>query len=220
MKPSIKFFALALAITGCLLSFKPKPKKGDDKFVSAMEQSIQKLEKASTKEQVLETTNQFERIAAVENKEWLPDYWAAYGYLQAVRLEKDNTQKDALLDKADSWIEKGEKTLKNDELEVIKAMSAQARLPVDPMNRWAKYGPVVGSSLESAKKINAENPRIYLVLGLNTLFTPEQFGGGKKNALPIFQTSSEKFKKFTPTSSISPKWGVEELNYFIGQCNK
>lgn len=38
------------------------------------------------------------------------------------------------------------------------------------------------ASLAKAETLNGDNPRIYLLRGTSLLYTPEQFGGGKKAA--------------------------------------
>lgn len=215
MKTRGRLFVWVLLTT---IGFGFVPPKDKGRYVATMEQAIKKLDTLKTKEQLVEAANLFERIGQAEPGEWLPNYWAAYAFVQATGRETDKTRKDPLLDKADALIEKAAKQNNNDELLVLRAISAQSRLPVDPMNRWMKYGPVIGSSLEQAKKMNPGNPRVDLVLGQNLYFTPEAYGGGKKNALAHFQSAHDKFVTFAPASSIAPRWGSETATYFLAQC--
>ncbi|CCG99337.1 hypothetical protein FAES_1327 [Fibrella aestuarina BUZ 2] len=209
---------------GCMLALATLliaavPPTDPARYQKAMELSIKKIDTAKTKEQFLTGAAQFERIAQAEATEWLPAYWAAYSYAMATARETDKTQKDALLDKMDNWVDTGlRRSANNDELLVLRAMSAQMRLPVDPMNRWMKYGPVIGQSLELAKKQNPANPRVDLVYGQNFYFTPEQFGGGCKKALPYLQSAQQKWKSFVPASSIAPNWGTQDLAHYLGKC--
>jgi hypothetical protein len=190
-------------------------------YTGAMKKLQEQLKTAQSKEEWLNISQGFERIASNEAKKWQPSYWAAYAYIRVAQREKEVSKKDAILDKADEWIEKGLKiNATNDELLILKAMSAQARLPVDPMSRWMKYGPIIGMSLEQAKKINASNPRIYLINGENIYFTPKEFGGGKSKALPLFEQAEGLYKDTKIDNDFLPKWGIEELNYFIEQCKK
>ncbi len=213
---NLKYFTLSLAVVvGISLIALANDYK------DAMKKLENSLKKAQTKEEWLTISQGFERIAGSELKKWQPAYWAAYSYIRVTQREMATDKKDAILDKADEWIEKGLKiSPNNDELLVLKAMSAQSRLPVDPMSRWMKYGPIIGTSLEQAKKINQSNPRIYLISAENTYFTPKDFGGGKAKALPVFEKAEELYKNQKSDADFLPNWGIEELNYFIEQCKK
>jgi len=53
---------------------------------------------------------------------------------------------------------------------------------------------------------------------MNVYNTPKMFGGGKKNALPLFQNADEKFKAFKPASEISPNWGNKNNQELLSLC--
>jgi len=72
-------------------------------------------------------------------------------------------------------------------------------------------------ALETAKKLDPENPRIFLLEGQDKFFTPEQFGGSKEEAKKLFQQSLEKFDTFKPASDIDPHWGRTTAQYFLSQ---
>ncbi|MFN3488040.1 MAG: hypothetical protein ACK4YV_02860 [Emticicia sp.] len=48
-------------------------------YVSAMEKAIGLLSEFENTKNNKQAISQLERIAAAESKEWLPNYWAAYG---------------------------------------------------------------------------------------------------------------------------------------------
>jgi hypothetical protein len=86
------------------------------------------------------------------------------------------------------------------------------------MNRYMTYGPIANEALETAKKLNPENPRVYLLEGQDKFFTPEQYGGSKAEAKILFETAMKKFETTKPESSIHPSWGLPAVNYFYAQC--
>jgi hypothetical protein len=86
------------------------------------------------------------------------------------------------------------------------------------MSRGMQYSQLAEESFEKAKTINPENPRIYYLQGQSIFYTPEAFGGGKKNALPLFKQAKEKFDKFEPVSPISPNWGKEQNQQLLETC--
>ena len=125
-----------------------------------------------------------------------------------------------LLDKADKFLAAAEKIQpKNDEIEVMKAYLAGARMAVAPQDRWQKYGGAVGMSLQNAYKLNPENPRAKMLEAQGIYFTPEAYGGGKKKAAPLFEEALKKFAKFKPASSIAPSWGERATTWLLSQAN-
>lgn len=141
-------------------------------------------------------------------------------------MEKDATKRDAYLDEAEKEKEDAVSLLKkeSDETYVLAAMIANARMAVDPMNRWQKYGQLFSSNLESAKDLNPDNPRMYYLQGTSKLFTPKAYGGGKKTAQPYFEKAETLFVKeaASPAGSdiTKPHWGKNHNEMFLAECKK
>lgn len=162
--------------------------------------------------------NKMERIAGAEAKEWTPQYWSAYCLINETFKLKEAGEKDLLLEKAAVFIEKAEMlSPNNDEIEVLKAQYAMAKLSVDPMSRWQKYGADFQTALKRAEEINPENPRVPYVMGTNVFYTPEGFGGGQAKAKPYFEKALAKFSTFKSATPYAPNWGKEASNYFLSQ---
>lgn len=189
-------------------------------YVKTMEGLVSKIQTTAFGTPLQPVTNQMERIASAEKGEWLPNYWVAFCYMRDSYTETEPAKKDLILDKADEYFNKAESLSKNnDELEVLKANLANARLVVSPQDRWQTYGAKVQAAIDGAKKINPENPRISLLEGEGMFYTPEQFGGGKAKAKVHFEKALDKYAKFTPKSTIHPSWGKEVTEWYISQCN-
>lgn len=184
---------------------------------------LDKVDKAKNDPVVLqEIAGRFERIATAEEKEWLPRYYAAYCYTLMGLSGSSLDEKDKFLDKADVLLRESE-TLAgqpSDEILIMKAYSAQIRLAADAMNRWQKYGELFAQNIAAAKAVNIENPRIYYLEGVSLLFTPEEYGGGKKVARPLLEKSVSKFSAFKPQSAIAPQWGKMEAEWMLSQTNQ
>lgn len=201
-----------------LIFIKTFAQKAD--YVAAMENAITLLNEFENTENNKQAVSQLERIAVAEPNEWLPGYWAAYGLANLSFAETDADKKDMLLDKADKFLAAAEKIQpKNDEIEVMKAYLAGARMAVAPQDRWQKYGGAVGMSLQNAYKLNPENPRAKMLEAQGIYFTPEAYGGGKKKAAPLFEEALKKFAKFKPASSIAPSWGERATTWLLSQTN-
>lgn len=170
----------------------------------------------------VEQANKLALIAKKWDGEFAAHYYAAYSKAVLTFQEKDPAKKDALLDEADKEREDAVSIQKKetDETHVLAAMIANARMGVDPMNRWQKYGKIFSENLESAKELNPDNPRMYYLQGTSKFFTPKAYGGGKKAALPYFEKADALFVKETATDITTPHWGKKSNDYFIGLCKK
>jgi hypothetical protein len=195
-----------------LITFFSINAQDEDKYISAMKKNLSMLDTASNAASFQMIANSFERIANAEKDKWLPYYYASYLITVSTFMDTVAEKKDSFLDKADLLIAKADSLEPNNsEVYTVKAIISQARLIVDPQNRWMKYGPIFTSMINKAKELDPDNPRPVFVYAQNVLYTPEQFGGGKEKALPHLKEAEEKYNNFTPESEIHPDWGKEQL---------
>lgn len=188
------------------------------RYQSSMEKSKMMLDSAKTSEQYTEVAASFERIADAEKKEWLPYYYAALANVLKGYTDQA-ADKDALADKADKLIITADELQpRNSEIYLLKAMSATLHMIVDPMNRWQKYGGMQKEAIENAKQYNPQNPRIYYFEGQSLFGTPEQFGGGKEKAKPLFEKALKLFDTQKVESTIHPDWGKSTTQRMLEMC--
>ena len=213
MKKAVFAVAItAAAFTASAQDFKPVLEKTFLAFDTTMD--------FATK---VEQSNKLTLISKKWDNEWTTHYYAAYSKAQLSYMEKEAAKKDAYLDEAEKEKQDAISILKkeNDETYVLAAMIANARMVVDGMNRWQKYGPIFGENLESAKGVNPDNPRMYYLNAVSKFFTPKQFGGGKKAALPYFEKANTLFAKEAGVTDITKiHWGKDKNDYFIGLCKQ
>ena len=219
MKKTI-FILSAIFVAG--FSFAQMP----DKFVKAMEAKMAAIDTTISVQGLTDLANGFERIAETEKNQWLAYYYAAYCNASAglmagsggdiMTAKADKT--DPYADKAEKQIKKAEELMKdNSEIFVVKKMVATLRMIGDPMNRYMTYGPEAQAALDEAKKLDANNPRVYLLEAQDKFYTPEQFGGSKEEAKVLFEKSKQLFETFKPASTIHPNWGKGTVAYFLSQ---
>jgi hypothetical protein len=169
--------------------------------------------------QKVEYTNKLGLIAKKYDNEWAPHYYLAFAKTILSYNEKDETKRDAYLDDADKELEDAVNISKaNSETYAMAAMIANARLAVNPMNRWQKYGKIFDEDLDKAKEMNADNPRIYFLQGNSKYHTPKAFGGGKKAALPYFEKANTLFEKETDADITKPYWGKVITAKLLAEC--
>lgn len=191
----------------------------NEKYVKAMEQLVPAVDTTRSVEGLTDLANSFERIANAEKTQWLPYYYAAL-----CLINKANTlyamqqldQIDPAMDKAEPLLKKAQELEPNNsEIFCVVKMLNTGKMMADPMNRYMTYGPAAAEALEKAKALNPENPRVYLLEGIDKYYTPEQFGGSKEEAKKLFLLSREKFSFAKPASSITPSWGLTQVMYFL-----
>jgi len=197
-----------------------------EKYKATMKDKIAVLDTTRDVASLKDLSAAFERIGDAEKTQWLPYYYAALAQVNAGNfIYVNNTTNpselkslDPLADKADQMITKAEALNKdNSEIFAAKKMIASLRMMVDPMNRYMTYGEQAQQALETARKLNPENPRIYLLEGQDKFFTPEQYGGSKTEAKKLFEEALKKYQSFKPASELDPNWGRSSVQYFLSQ---
>lgn len=197
-----------------------------EKFVKAMEAKMTAIDTTISVQGLTDLANAFERIADAEKNQWLAYYYAAYcnataglmvgsgGDMMAAKADKT----DPYADKAEKQLSKAEEMMKdNSEIFIVKKMIATLRMMGDPMSRYMTYGPEAAQALENAKKLDPNNPRVYLLEAQDKFYTPEQFGGSKEEAKVLFEKSKQLYDSFKPATNIHPNWGKGTVTYFLSQ---
>lgn len=211
-------FLLLFALWGGMAA----AQQDNDRYTSTMERLIEQMngafsESATDGEVLLQAANGFERVAKAEPDQWLPLYYAAYAHVMRSFNLSDATTVDPVLDQADALLEQADAlSPDNAEILVLQSMAASARIRVD-FSRGMSMGPKATGMATKATRIEAANPRGWLQLGQQTLFTPEQFGGGAGRGCPLLKKASDRFESFEAASSIHPDWGMEYNAQLIAQ---
>jgi hypothetical protein len=192
-----------------------------EKYTAAMKKNLTAMDSAfKTPPDLLNVSNNFERIANAEKNQWLPYYYAAFCQVNYGLIQQDKDKMDGYADKATELIAKADSlSPNNSEISCVKSMIATCHMLVNPMQRFQEYGQESTGNMETAMQQDATNPRPYLLKGQNLKYTPEQFGGGCKTAKPLLQTAADKFASFKPASDISPNWGMDRVNALLKDCN-
>lgn len=166
-------------------------------------------------------SNTFDLIASKYPDQWIAHYYAAYSKTIVSYLLTNEKQRDLWLDQAATSIEKAKALSKgNEELLILEAHLANARLAVKPMSRYKKQGEIFDAKLKEAAAKNPSNPRIYFLQGLSVFHTPKAFGGGAKNALPYFEKAAPLFKQETKENISKPYWGEMKNAFYLEECHQ
>lgn len=188
-------------------------------FEKVMTEKISKIAQAKTSEDLTALSNDFLRIGDKEKTQWLPYYYAAHATIEKGRkLTRTGqvSELDAIAAEAQKNVDKAMELSKdNAELLILQKMIHSLKMMVDPQARFMSEGMLAADALSKAAKLDPENPRISLLKGEDTYFTPEQFGGSKTEGLALLQKSVDQFKVYKPKTALDPNWGKEEAEYFL-----
>ena len=182
---------------------------------------IRLLEGSTTMDDYKNAASYFEQLASQNSEQWLALYYAGFSYIKASYKAQEDKLKDGLIDIAQPLIDKA-LILKPEEpeLQVLQAFLYQARIQVNPEMRGLNYSLKADGILKKAVAADPVNPRAWSLMAFNIYYTPTAFGGGAKNALPVFIKAKEKFLSFSPLLPFMPTWGEPENQQMIVKCKK
>ncbi|MFN8246847.1 MAG: hypothetical protein U0T56_10760 [Ferruginibacter sp.] len=193
-----------------------------EKFLNAMKRNLSSIDSSfSNPPSLLSLSNGFERIALAEKNQWLPYYYASFCQVNFCFAQKDKSDTDPIADKAEQLANLADSLSPfNSEISCLRSMIASVRLMVNPMQRYMQYGAESEKQLKLAMAQDSTNPRPYYLKGQSLRYTPEQFGGGCKPAMPLLQTAMEKYDRFKPASELHPAWGRKQAEATLAECLK
>ncbi len=190
------------------------------KYIASMKKYITLFDSAKTGPELVAAAKCFEKMAATETKEWLPNYYAGLCYV-FIAFEKDEREIDTYADKAEKYIDKADSLSKNNaEIYVLKSMCSTSRIMVDPMSRGFGFGKMAYDFSQTAMTLDPTNPRPFANKGQGTFYTPESFGGGPAKAKPHLEKAAALYKTFKPQSEIHPNWGKKMCDDLLKKCNE
>ena len=125
----------------------------------------------------------------------------------------------ALLEQADRLLERSARRLRLPESYALRAsvtgqLIGISRNPLTGM----RLGPRSSSLMEQAEEVGPGNPRVWLVKGMNAMYTPSMFGGGLDRARAHLQRALELFATDRPVAPL-PAWGEADAYVYLGQVH-
>lgn len=188
-------------------------------YLPAMLKGIEAVYQASDIPQLQKAVNTLERIGAIENLKWEPQYYTAFGYIMMANLEKEATKKDTYLDHAMIAIDKA-KALAPAESEIIalEGFVHMMRVTVDPGSRGPEFAPRALQTFGKATALNPENPRALLLTARMQYGSAQFFGTESTEACSVLKKSLEKFDTYKSTNPLAPVWGKPMAESLLQQC--
>lgn len=166
-----------------------------------------------------EASAMFERIAAADKNNWLPNYYVAMVNTTTSFSTKDATTVNALLNKAqDALDSEMVKDQNNAELLVMQAMIYTSWVVLDPMTNGQKYSPKVIELYSKAHEIAPNNPRPIFCKAEYEIGGAKYFGSDTKPMCEQIAKSIELFGTFKPETPFSPNWGLDRAQEALKAC--
>ncbi len=205
-----------------------------DKYAAAMKQSLSVMDSAKTAADLEGAAATFQRIGDAEKTQWLPYYWAALALttegwkyypdakgVTEVKVTDLSGTLTALASRINALADKADAVATDDsaksEILTIRNMAATQQMLVDPQSRYMTFGAQAAQDLQKAQTLNPNNPRVYYLQGMALFGTPEQFGGGKSVAKPLFQKAVD-YGKAEQVKPLYPHWGLEMSVPMLAAC--
>ena len=205
-----------------------------DKYADAMQQALSKFDSAKTPTDFENIAAAFTRIGDAEKTQWLPYYWSALALategwkyypdakgVTEMKVSDLSATITALASRIDGLLDKADAAATDDnaksEIFTIRNMAATQQMLVDPQSLYMTFGAQAGEDLQKAMKLNANNPRAYYLQGMSLFGTPEQFGGGKAVAKPLFQKAVD-LGQAEQAKPLYPHWGLDMSKAMLAAC--
>lgn len=196
----------------------------DSDFEKAMLKAKKNLKEAMEKSdetKIIKARGQFERILQLKKDVWLVNYYLAlsdYGLSTVGMVGNDK-------DKIKKYTESGIDILNKSIDENPEFADSYILLETLNFNRWQYEQEKMESILSATQNADAEaaklepnNPRLSLVNGISSYYTPEAFGGGVKTSMPKLEKSISEFKTRKEKKEIYPDWGYDLAMGYMALC--
>ncbi len=162
----------------------------------------------------------FERLIDMGEETWLVNYYIAYCDYRLTTYYFGREDKKMAGKYINDGIERLENSLKanNDFVDAHCLLSIlfSNKINVSP---WPWSGMIFGrksnNAINTALKMDSNNPRVSLIKGIELYYTPERWGGSKESAKLYFEQAAKHFENEDFETPL-PSWGYDEAYAWLG----
>lgn len=156
-----------------------------------------------------------DRVASAFPNDGLILHYQAFAMYRQAIVMGNSPEAGPLLDRAKDVFERSLALHPIAETHALLAAIDGQLIARDP-SRAMLLGIAAGRSSSAALSMSPANPRVWLVRGQGSIFTPEEYGGGLKAAKEQLTKAVELFEKDAPKPG-EPTWGKAEAYAWLGQ---
>jgi hypothetical protein len=182
--------------------------------VNALEKAIVQFETLTDKQSCIYLDKVLDQLCTSSPSNWIPYYYASLVKIK-LAMFKDKAA-ESYADKAIEAILKAKKLQANDEVFCVESLAYTTKMSLHSAWRWFTYERKIKDPLAAAKKINSNNPRIYVLEAMLQYKLPSVLGGSCKSALPLAQKAVQLLKQSSNLQR--PNWGLASAQEVIKGC--
>ncbi len=161
----------------------------------------------------------FERIAAAEPEQWLPNYYIAQMNSLKSWEEKDMEKLKAQLGKAQEYLNAATAISKdNPDLLVMQAQIYTNWIVIDGMTYGMKYSAKVNELYNKAYTLAPDNPMVVMCKADWNMGSARYFGQDTTPFCKDLERAIELFANFKPETAFHPNWGIERTKQVLESC--
>ncbi len=189
--------------------------QNNEKIIEARD----KLALSKNKDELIQVKSELERQLVLNYKNYVLHYYIALADQTLANTYANSDMKLAasfINDAIDNCMESIELKEKFDEPYILLSSLYGYKISIEPFNA-VELAMKSTNYLKQAKKMNPNNPRLYLVSGINNYYTPEVYGGGMELAKENFNKALELFARYKLPDPTYPNWGLADTYGWLGQ---
>ncbi len=207
------WISLALLLASFARAFATGVGKDEADLIRRVRSQIEDAEFNNSAEKFDETAKLLDTgIQVFPDSGLLLHYRGYMYYRQSAVLHGDAVL--ATLKLADESLRTSLKWVNLPETHAVRAIVLSRMIPYSPQEVM-HLSQESGAELAKALEEGPENPRVWLIKGMITMFTPEAFGGGPAAALADLDKAEKLFVHDHP-APLLPKWGGAEVHAWKG----
>lgn len=159
-------------------------------------------------------------LASYPNDPVLLHYKGYEAYREAGLIYSLNRQSEipALIHQASTALEKSDSIKPMPETHALRASAMGMLIGADP-SLGSTLGPEIQEEMSAAMAAGPTNPRVWLIRGISTIFTPPEYGGGLSEAETQLSKAVALFSLDQPVPP-APSWGRAEAYAWLGQVQQ
>jgi tetratricopeptide (TPR) repeat protein len=216
----MKRVLLLLLITLTTIGIRAEEKATVDSHILTIKALQQEAVNNGDVEKLKEISTKLERLSTFGDKEWLVNYYLALNNYRISTIAYDDKEiSEKYIESAKEAVQQSIEG-KDDFADSHALLSSILGIEIGFKPQLGMInGMKSGKEIEKAKKLDPENPRVYLIDGTGKLYTPPMFGGGVDKAIGLYGKAAELFAK-EKDRGIYPDWGKDEVYVFLGNAYK
>lgn len=211
----------ALILLAGVIAFVPSAHAADAAKVAAAKQTLQLAVNHGDANGILAARGQFDALSVSEPKNPLFHYWVATCDWRVAPFLMGETTKA----KGKRWVQEGiDRASRAYELDPKFAEALALRCGLQGMSiqfdpsLGMRLGIQMGSDMAHARDLAPKNPRVALLDGINTMYTPAFVGGGADKAYTKLVAAQALFAAETVTDPAAPDWGKDDVYVWSGRA--